>query len=310
LLSALIFILYSGLIAQAQDKEQNKPTKMTTSLDEVHELLSRTIFRLSNRIDSFFGSERADDEANGSRLRMSWETGKIEGNKIKQEANLRLKLVLPETQKRLRIVVERDSDGPPKLSEGKEKQEETPSEAAIRQAAIELAQAPTRWKVGMDTGIRVEIPPNPYARFHITRSAFFGKYELRGSQEFFWYLSDGAGETTRLDLDRPIREGLLFRLGNEATWTDDSDRFSLAHGPVLYHQLSERRGVAYSLRALGTSKPVVHINNYELKLTYRQLIHKNWLFYEFTPLIFFPKDRDWQRTLAVFFKLEMVVGSL
>ena len=60
---SLIFLLITGNsfgTEEALEKEK-------TYVDNAHKKISSSILFLSNRIDAFFGSQRADDEANGSR---------------------------------------------------------------------------------------------------------------------------------------------------------------------------------------------------------------------------------------------------
>lgn len=278
-------------------------------IDLTHKRLSNSLFYLSNRIDSFFGGERADDLPNGSRLRLFWNFNKEEGVAYKGQGAIRFNIALVETQKKLKVSFKNKYE---KESEKNETEvtgeiQKSPSQAG-ESSFYDLADL-LKWRVKIDSGIRIDIPPDPFVRMSLLKSWHFGLYELRPSQQVFWYLKNGLGETTKLDLDRPISGEVLARYENDATWTDELDKFTFFSGPTLYQKLSDKRGLSYGAKVLGESKPTWYVNDYRLEVIYRQLLYRQWFFVEFNPYIHFPKWKDWDRTLGFNLRFELVIGS-
>lgn len=297
----------------AVEPESKEEAQEDTLIDHAHHSLSRSLFLFSNTIDSFFGGQRADDLPNGSRIRLYWMANKEENTALVGESAIKANIVLVETQKKLKVSFknkyEEENEKKSEIkTENKEQQDQVATQAPVSQSSFDPADL-LRWRLKIDSGIRVAIPPEPFAKLRLLKSWYFGNYELRPSQEVFWYLESGFGETTRLDLDRPINEDLLFRYENWVTWRDETDQYEFASGPILFQRLSDRRGLSYNLKILGTSEPIWHVNDYKFEIAYRQLLWRKWFFLELTPYVHFPKARDWEKTFGMSFKLEMVIGN-
>lgn len=296
----LILIVSQGVFAS-----ESKPKSM---VDKVHGSLSSSVLRLSNKVDRFFGSKRGDDEVNGTQIRLTYLGTKTEGEDLEHEGLIKFRLKLPYLERLLKVSFKKDPKDKTEDSEPK-----APAKAEEKSAVKKIGEAiinePKKWSFNIQTGVKVEIPPQFFANFRLRRSAFFGKWEFRISQEFFWFSRDGFGETTTIDFDRPVMDDLLFRLRNTATWRDEDDEFETNHGPYLYWRIDQKRAVSFSALAQGKSRPSFHIHNYQGNLSYRQLIYKRWFYIETGPTLDFPKERDWDTVWTYTVKLEALIGS-
>ncbi|MCR9205410.1 MAG: hypothetical protein NXH75_12580, partial [Halobacteriovoraceae bacterium] len=81
-----------------EDKKEEKTSKKTY-VDQAHQGVSSTILFISNRIDSFFGNQRGDDEANGSRLRVFYDSTFQQNQKLNKKADVRFTLRLPQLER-------------------------------------------------------------------------------------------------------------------------------------------------------------------------------------------------------------------
>lgn len=304
----LSFVFFLILNQDLKAQEEIAPALLPEELmvDVTHKRLSNSLFYLANRMDSFFGGERADDLPNGSRLRLFWTINQEEGIALKGEVAVRLNIALVETQKKLKVSFQNQYE--------KEQQQVEPQVQALA-LTPSTAQVPydlhdlLRWRLKIDSGIRIDFPPDPFARLSILKSWHLGLFELRPSQQFFWFLKNGFGETTRLDLDRPINNDFLIRYENDVTWTNASDQFIFFSGPTFLHQLNDNRGLSYGAKVLGQSKPTWFVDDYRLDLTYRQLLFRKWFFVEFNPYVHFPKEKHWDSRLGFNLRFEVVVGN-
>jgi hypothetical protein len=302
----LIFVLNYELLAQ----DANSPflIKKETIIDETYKSLSNSLFYLSNKIDSFFGGERADDLPNGSRLRLFWNFNKEEGTSLKGKAAVRLNLALVETQKKFKVSFKNAYEKEYEKSTSQSQKESNNEPDTAKPEAYDIKNL-LRWRIKVDSGIQIDIPPDPFVRLSVLKSWPFGLFELRPSQQFYWYLKNGFAETTKIDLDRPIRGDLLFRYENDATWTDNNDYFTFFSGPILFHQITDSTGLSYAAKVLGESRPQWSVSDYRLELVCRQLILRKWFFVEFNPYVHFPKANHWDSILGFNLRFELVVGS-
>lgn len=279
-------------------------------VDSTHRQLSSSLFSVSNKLDSFFGGERADDLPNNSRFRLLLNFNKEESMPYKGKGAVRLNISLIETQKKLKVSFknryEKEHSG-----EIEKTSELTPEvDTEIKNETVsEATNDFFHWRLKLDSGIQLNIPPDPYLRLRALKSWFFGAYELRPNQQIFYYLKSGAGETTRLDLDRPLSENILLRYENDVTWTDTNDKFIFFTGPILFHKFGDIRGISYSAKIVGESKSSWHVNDYRFEVSYRREILRRWFFLDVNPYIHFPKERKWESTLGFNLRFELVVGQ-
>jgi len=321
--SLLIFLLFmeaaSGQMSEQPMNDEPILEKDLSVIDSTHKSLSTSLFYLSDHIDAFFGGERSNDLPNASRLRFLLNFNKEESSPYKTKGAVKLNIALVETQKKLKISFKNKYEKSHEQTSNEKKSEtndKNDQNQAIENFETEVTENNYyeklkelfKWRIRVDSGIQLDFPPDPFLRFSAIKSATFGNYELRATQQFFYYLKSKAGETTKLDIDRPISENVLFRYENDLTWTDNTDKFTFFSGPIIYQKINDERGISYNAKIFGESKPTWFVNDYRIEITYRRSILKKWLFMELNPYVHFPKGRDWESTLGFNLRFELVVG--
>lgn len=309
----LIFLILISLRATFAAEQIEAPAlePAPNVVDLVHEKLSRGVSGISYRIDKFFGSKRAEDSANGTQIRLSYVTSKTEAEPLSHGGLIKYKLKLPYLESLFKISYSTDSEVPKKKPIKKDEgKKEIVAEGKKQQAPAPKAPPKLRsWGANVNTGIKLDIPPQFFANFRLRKSIYLGKWEFRGAQEFFWFSRDGFGETTTFDMDRPINTKLLFRLRNSVTWTDSNDTFASAHGPILFWQLDPKKAFSFSATAIGSSRPFWKIDSYLGAINYRQLLYKRWFYLETGPSVTFERVDNWSPVLSYFLKFEVLIGN-
>lgn len=294
-----LFLMIITCSAKAEVKTEDDYLNV---LDSAHSEISKRLFMISNRMDSFFGSTRGDDYASGTRLRIYWDHYKKESYPYSSKLTLRLKLDLPDLQNKIKF----------KFNWSQKKENVPKAAENSNQSNLKLGpkiEQERLWRLSMDSGLNVEIPIDPFIRTRLFKTYFFGKWELLPAQEFFYYLREKLGETTTLNLDHPIRENILLRIENAATWYDNSDELATIHGPSLFQEITDKRAISYNLKAIGTNRPTFYIKDYYASVTYRQDLHRQWIYGEITPQINWPKEKKFERVLSILFRLETMFGA-
>jgi len=281
-------------------------------LDSPHGAISESVEVMAKYMDIFFANEKIYQEATKSYAVLSTQTITDEHGNTRYAGDLRLKLDLPKTKKKLKLVVESDTDQ--ELQSGIEPVTgETPTKAASESSYYAALQRELKqrgeWKFYSSLGIKLRVPLDPFIRLRATRHAHFYKWNMRFSESLFWFHSLGTGASTVIEFDRTFLGNLLFRSTTTAIWEDNSDDYELSQSFSLFHEITERRAISYTIASYGSSEPTVHATSYLFNIRYRQRIHKDWLFIEFRPEIIYERENDFHPERSFIFQIDMIFGD-
>jgi hypothetical protein len=294
----------------AADPEPSPNTNKTpdTVLDRSHEVISRQVDEISGRIDMFLGGKRVCEDSTGSYVQAGGSVALPGDREVRFDHVLRVKLVLPNTRDRLRVLLESDpeKDVQEPLSPGARSPTESESFTKERSdvtklsAALQFAlQEWRKFQFNIDAGARVRLPPDPFARFGIKRAYSVGEWRILGSETVFWFDSLGAGEKTQVDVERHVYNCILFRATSEVGWKERKRSFELSQGLALFQELTWRDLLAYKAGVTGATRPSMHIENWGLGIEYRRRLHKNWLFVSIEPALTFAKAERFEAERAI-----------
>jgi hypothetical protein len=74
----------------------------------------------------------------------------------------------------------------------------------------------------------------------------------------------------------------------------------------LIHTLSEKRAISYKIGVFGQSEePAVHAHTYLINAVYRNNIHKDYLFLDIQPQVFFEKKNNFDSRMEILFRFEI-----
>jgi hypothetical protein len=137
-----------------------------------------------------------------------------------------------------------------------------------------------------------------------------GLFSVR--ETLFWQNSDGAGETTRLDLERIFDDHWLARYTISGTRSQMSQGVRGYSSILLLHGMANRRAVAFEVGLDGQTGAEVPLHDYGFKVAYRQGILRRWLIVEVRTSVDWPRDHKWQgrsASLGVGVGFEMLLGT-
>jgi hypothetical protein len=281
------------------------------SMDAPRDYLSARITRFASYLDRFFGGDRHYQESNDSVVQMDLTKLNGYGSDHKIDFAARANLRLPVTEGRLHLLLETDPEKniiaeptPVSRPVAVPGQVTVPSSVAL---AVRYAAAKEDvWHFSTDWGIKFPIPPKPFVRTRGSYSVPLGKWRLKAAESVYWFNTLGAGETTQLDLERIISHPLLFRSSSIATWLNDKQNFDLRQDLSLYHTMTDRSAMLYQASAIGISNPQYQMTDFILLMLYRYRMHQQWLFFEISPQLHFPRDRQYQYSPALSIRLEVL----
>ena len=279
-------------------------------MDAPRNYLSGQIASFANYIDRFFGGDRHYQESNQSVVQLDLTRATGYGGDRKFNLAARVNLRLPATEGRLHLLLESD---PEQNISAEPTQSSTLLNNTVANtgsyglAARYVKELEDVWHFSFDWGIKFPIPPTPFVRARGSYSVPLGDvWRLKAAESVYWFNTIGSGETTQLDLERFLSEPVLFRATSTATWLNDKQNFDLRQDLSIYHTVSDRTALLYQASAIGVSNPQYELTEYVLSMLYRYRLHRDWMFFEFSPQLHFPKTENFRSSPSLSMRLEIL----
>ncbi len=279
------------------------------SMEGPRNYLSAKITRFANEMDRFFGGDRHYQESNQSVVQLSLTRALGYGGDRKYDLAARVNLKLPESEGKLRLLLETDPEknisadpaqGHPVLSD----KVIVPGSAAV--AVRYTTEENNVWHFSTDAGLKFPIPVKPFVRARGSYSAPLGKWQINAAESLYWFNTLGVGATSKLDLDHIISSSVLFRSSSNATWLNDKHNIDMRQDLSVFHTLNDRTALLYQVSAIGVSNPSFEVTDYVALLLCRYRMHKEWLFFEISPQLHFPRERNFKASAALSLRMEVL----
>ncbi|MBI5005635.1 MAG: hypothetical protein HZB95_00775 [Nitrosomonadales bacterium] len=282
-------------------------------VDAPRDYLAEKFIGFVNSVDRFFGDDRNFQESHDSVLQFDITRVMGYGGERQFVYSGRAKVRLPNTEKKLHLLIETDPD----KNVSTDSSRNQPMRPGTRSAPESYGagvryekEKEERWHYSTEGGLKFQgVNTAPFARARVSYGVPLEEWRLKATETVFWFNSIGAGETTQLDLDRPISEPLLFRATSIATWLKDSENLDMRQDFSLFHKLNNRAAVLYQASVIGISRPNAHVTDYVLLLSYRYRVHREWVFFELSPQLHFPKERHFKSSGMLGMRLEMLLDG-
>lgn len=297
----LIIIILLPFTAWGSPAEEPKDRSIPI-LDSAHSIFGDQFNHIANDFDSFFATERADDELGRSRFRVRRNWTFAERARGIEKTQLRFNLRLPSLEQKFKQILESK----------KEKKNETPEQKEQRlQTLVDKNKLDTKWLFRGDAGVNASIHPSVTVRGRIRKSTETGTLIHRFVQEGTWVSTvDGFRQLTTLDTDQTLNDRMLFRFTNRIDWRISRKDFLTTHGPGILHRLSDDEAMGYGAGINTTVySSVPFMSNIFINTTYRRNLYRNFLYFDTTTGLNFPKEYSFRRTPFITFQLEVLFGS-
>ncbi|MFT6123555.1 MAG: hypothetical protein ACJAWS_002888 [Oleiphilaceae bacterium] len=274
---------------------------------------SSVIGNTGTELDLFFSGEDIGYKANASFLRIGLESKYSKQGDLIFEPVFKFKLDLPTVKKRLKLVVESSLPEQETLGEmhiDSSLQDEDLSLSATTGAFQYIFSTAKSLKKTMSIGIRLNREPNPFWRMRMKREwRLEHDWSFKALQGFYYFHDDSWGETTQFTFEKPIHS-YFFAAKSEARWRHNERLMEYAQILSITKKLSAIRAIKNELGLLAENQPNVVVTDYYFKTTYRRLLYKDWLFYEVTPELLFPREDSFKANSSILMRIEMKFSNL
>jgi hypothetical protein len=313
-LLAGIALLPLTVVGAEEPPAQVQPTERIEAIDAPRDYLSEKFVTFVSEIDRFFGDDRNYQESNQSVIQMDITrvAGYSGDHKIVLEG--RAKVRLPSAERRFHLVFETNPDQnltgestPTKITPPANKVV-TPDSYG---AGLRFERAREGyWHFSTDAGIKFHsFRVDPFTRVRGSYEVPLDQWRLKAAETVFWFQTSGVGENTRVDVERFLSEPVLFRATSNVTWLKDTTNLDLRQDLSIYHTLNDRSALLYQASAIGVSRPAFQATDYVLLMTYRYRLHRNWVFFELSPQMHYPKVQDYRSSPMLSMRLEMLLDE-
>jgi hypothetical protein len=283
-------------------------------VEAMYQHISRRFLGTAVWLDSFFGDERYEAESNRSQLKIRFEAFQEYGTGMDyRRPNLDLRLVLPQLRHKTRLVISGDptvdydaAAAQPSTPSGQPQPGGTGSvTTALQYFPLETQKSNVSIRAGLKLqGGRLELLLGPRYRYLV----HLGPWDFRFTQEVVWTTDVGWQSRTRFDYERPILHGLFFRSSLEGLWTEQVSGYPYALSFLLDQPLDLKRAVRYEWINSFQTRPSNELVEELFLFRYRQQLWKKWMFLEIAPQVRFPRDRGFEFTPGILFRLEIIFG--
>ena len=288
-------------------------------LDEPHEFLSRRVEEYSRKLDNFFSDPNRAYDSTGSTLQIRGRVTFFEGGLREGKADVHANISLPNTEDRLKLVVQRGLEAATQTAAERDIKNATGSTQVAAPGAPQddnyylglKALAGEVLGVGLsaEAGARFGLPIDPYVRLRAFRDFNFSQWQIRASETPLWKNSEGYSAASELNFTRPLDERWQLRFTSKATWRSATGYFDLAQIAALYHTPDPRTAATFELGAFAPSDRSLKLAVYSVTLRVRRQIYRDWLYLEVTPQILYQEANGFSAARSLMLQLETLFGD-
>lgn len=295
-----------------EEKKEIETQTEQTIVDSSKDWLAEYLNTLSGDLDSFFfdsffSDDILEDDSKGSKAKLSFYTRRKIGDPVDYTLGLSVKLELPKVHKKLNLIFESETDN----GDSPETDVINAAEKIDYSAALRfMIQETKQWKANIDAGVRWQLPPDPFTRLRIRRYADLPyDINLRATQEFSWYQSEGLGSRTAFRFDRQVGDKRLLRWGSSAKYLLENDYFELSSSITLFHELNTKEALAYTISASGDDKESATFYDYSIGVRFRRQVYRDWMFAEIAPEIISNREDNYDLEPVLMFRFEALIAQ-
>ncbi len=264
-------------------------------VDWLNRRVHSTVCHSAMWFDGFFGDDRVYDEYAHTGGRVSTHLTWTQYDGFDPQLRFRVQANLPNVDRRVHAFVGRETRDE-YLTDTSDRSNPGGSLARFdeeEELLFGLGYAPQRGeydRISFSLGANMSWPPEPYVKATYRYLHMFSDQALiRWRQTVFWELEDQLGTTTNVDLERRLGDPFLLRWTNTGTISGITEGVEWWTTLTLYHTLSTRRALAYTLWVSGRSEAPVDLQEYGVRVVYRQRIARDWLFLDVGPIVAWPR---------------------
>ena len=257
-------------------------------------------------VDSFFGNESHEAEVASTQIRVRPELFYRQEQGWKANARVRLKIRLPNLERRGVALFAGNDDNEGEFDDGLEEDDEF---AAGLQFFGKKRQF---WHTSLSVGLKF----NEFAGFLGPRFRYFkplnDRSSFRFTQKILWQTNNRWQFRTRFDYTYATSRQWLFRQTVDGRWRgerSDEEGYRTKISSFMTRGLPRAAGLQGEFTTIIHTRPDTHVNEYRLALRWRQRAWRDWFYYEIVPQVAWEDEFDYRTNLGIRFRVEVFYGE-
>lgn len=303
-----IWPLYSYPAEKADIESQAQNDSDFPWWQDTHRSVSTTIGEWAGNIDEYFsGHSNAFSSDSYANIRF--------GPILKEDSysgffDLKAKLKLPNTQDRLRLVIEANGDSLVPENEQGESSEQSNIVNSALDSNFSAAIRYIKNDIGadLDAGILVDFPLDPFLRLRFQQGDKKTHWEWWQKQEMFAYYSEGIGARYSVGFGYNQSALLDYRTDFGITWLDKDGLFYARENFFIRHNINEKNTMLYQLSFLQSGENDLQKDSFLYNVLYEHLLYKSWLIGQVKPQFTHDIENDYDGEFSLTLSLSILLG--
>jgi hypothetical protein len=300
----------------SEDPSEIRPSfieKYEELADDIHEDVTRHILTSAKWLDSFFSTKRGEIEENKTNMKLSLFALYESDDGLELYPRARLRIVLPQFEDRLHLMIVGDSDD--EYEKDYKKIRSQIKEEKTRDVITSIRyfiRSTAKKNVSIKAGLRFhDLKPIMLLEPRYSTERPFDPWVLRFTHSFKWYSDTGFEAWTRFDYERDIPyKQLFFRTSAEGVWYEDETGYYYNLRCALYQPLDLKRGLEYQWINYFSTSPDHQLDEIFFSCRYRQNVWRDWVFFQIEPWIAFRDEDHFSMTHGILMGIEAVFGKI
>jgi len=303
-------VLLAASIASAEDL-QPSPSETAGDVEDFREAVRGTTREFAEAVDSFFSDVEYEEERNDTSISIKLGAEYLTKDGWSFEAQPRLRLRLPRTERRLLLEVVGDqrsssSSDPFFRDDPIDEFEANDDGFALR---LRLFEELGDVRVSPDAGVRIsDFTPHLFAGVRASRDwRLTEKWLLYASQRVRVHTDRGLESNTVIRASRPVNyfKDDLFRASFELDWRGDEPGVSYTPGLSLFAPTDDVSAIAFETSVRLETEPSHQVDLATATIRYRRKVIFDWWTAEFAPRIEFAEEHDYSPNYGARMQLEL-----
>jgi len=274
----------------------------TTILDEYYDSLCQILVDSSNSVDDYFidanSSKRSKTEAE---LKTSFaiESGK----KSEYAMRLRLRISLPKIQKKFRLIFE-DEDSDDIFYDGTSLDNQYKVEQKNYFLRLDFFNDVIK-KLSLTTGVGVKFKKlNMYPYFNLKARYMLDDKNAVVSNRFRLYNNGDFEDTLNLNKMKYFNDNIYFFYRNFFRYRSWTYNTSIVNSISATKILTDKQELTLGI-SLTSELEILksYIRYRQLYVAYRDLLYKNWVYYEISPSMLWREENGYERSYRFMFNI-------
>jgi hypothetical protein len=286
----------------------------STFMDLLQAKMSQKLLDTATWMDSFFADPSYMKEKNHSYVKFRYDIFKEERTNITLTPAVDLRLALPQLEHKTHLVFSAEP-APPANN----------INAPVQTAEERFGQSEQR---NLTTAIQYIFRTTPKENFFVRTGVQFSKLapiilvepryrllfpythmNIRFTQDVLWKSNTSWQTDTRFDFERLLPNSFFFRTSIDGIWAARVKGYVYSLAFSLLQPLAPTHAINYELINNFQTRPVGELTEIDIRIRYRHSFLRDWLYYEISPQLRFPRTENFRILPGILFRLEIFFGG-